>query len=409
MSGTGLDLPALLVHPTPGRKTVTAGVWIGSGSAHEPAELAGATHLVEHLTLRRCGGRDRFELARTVDRLGGDVDAWTSSELMGVSVQTTVDAIVEGLDLLVDAILEPTFRQDDVELERRVSLAELELSRDDPAEMVEEAIQRAAWGDHPLARPVIGTEETLASLSPQALRRHHKSLVRPGRVLAAVAGDVDPVELAHRLRRLPLAVPLEVATLPPLVWKGQRSVVHRAGADQAHVRLAFPSVAAGDPEAIPVAVLNRILGVGSTSRLFQRLREVEGLTYDIWSSSALRRSGGLLEVGWACSPAVFRDVWLLVEEELRRIAVDLVDDEVEVALEGIVRGLDMDAEMPAARCAMDVSEVIDRGRRFDLERTRREILDVTPDHIRELAAGMLRPERMATAVCGPDGLAAQVA
>ena len=180
------------------------------------------------------------------------------------------------------------------------------------------------------------------------------------------------------------------------------------GADQAHARMAFPSVAASDPAAIPVGVLNRILGIGSTSRLFQRLREVEGLTYDIWSSSALRRSGGLLEIGWTCSPAVFQDVWLLVEEELRRIAVDLVDDEVEVALEGIVRGLDMDSELQAARCAMDVGEVLDRRRRFDQERTREEILAVTPDQIRELAAGMFRAERMATAVCGPDGLASLV-
>lgn len=408
MSGSGLDLPSLLVHSTPGRKTVTAGVWIGSGSAHEPDDLAGATHLVEHLMLRRCGGRDRFELARTVDRLGGDVDAWTSAEVMGVSIQTTTDAVGEALDLLVDAILEPTFRQDDVELERRVSLAELELLRDDPAENVEEGIQEAAWGNHPLARPVIGAKESLTRLTPEALRRHHRDMVRPGRVLAAVAGDVDRREVVRRLDRLPLAVPLEPATLPPLVWIGARRVIERAGADQVHARMAFPSVAAGDPAAIPVGVLNRILGVGSTSRLFQRLREVEGLTYDIWSSSALRRCGGLLEIGWTCSPAVFRDVWLLVEEELRRIAVDLVDDEVEVALEGIVRGLDMDSELQAARCAMDVGEVLDRGRRFDQEQTREEILAVTPSHIRELAAGMFRTECMATAVCGPDGLASLV-
>jgi predicted Zn-dependent peptidase len=173
--------------------------------------------------------------------------------------------------------------------------------------------------------------------------------------------------------------------------------------------MAFPAVKACHPEAVSIAILNRILGVGSTSRLFQRLREVEGLTYDIWSSAALRRSGGLLEVGWACSPSVYGEVWLLVEEELRRIAVDLVDDEVEVALEGMVRGVEMDAELPAARCAMDVSEVLDRGRRFDPDRTREEILTVKPPQIRELAARLLRPEKMATAVCGPDGLAARVA
>jgi|APFre7841882724_1041349.scaffolds.fasta_scaffold03711_5 predicted Zn-dependent peptidase len=405
----GLDFPALLVHPTPGRTTVTAGVWLASGSAHEPRALAGATHMVEHLTLRRCGGRDRFALARLVDRLGGDVDAWTSTELMGVTVQTTVDALIEGLELLVDAILDPSFDDEDVELERRVSLAELELLQDDPAERVEEDVLRAAWGDHPLARPVIGTSRSLAALTRHALRRHHATMVQPGRVLAAVTGDVDRAELAERLQRLPLAAPVSPPNLPPLRWRGRHHEVRRPSADQAHVRLAFPAVAAASPEAAVVGVLNRILGVGASSRLFQRLREVEGLTYDIWSSTMLRRGGGLLEIGWACAPAVLNQVWTMVSEELRRVAIDLVDDEVEVAKEGLARGLAMDVEMPAAYCAMDVAEVLDRGRRFDTEVARNEIAAVTPKQVQRIAADMLRPERMATALCGPDGVSVQVA
>jgi hypothetical protein len=111
-----------------------AGVWITRGAAHDPKPIAGATHLVEHLTLRACGPHDRRSLALAVDRLGGEVDAWTGSELMGVSVNTTIDAIGEALDLLVDAVLSPTFEPDDVELERRVTRAELELIADDPAE-----------------------------------------------------------------------------------------------------------------------------------------------------------------------------------------------------------------------------------------------------------------------------------
>jgi predicted Zn-dependent peptidase len=409
MGRRGLDSPALLIHPTPGRKTVTAGVWLASGSAHERRPLAGATHLVEHLTLRRCGGRDRFELARLVDRLGGDIDAWTSTELMGVTVQTTVDAVGEGLELLVDAILEPSFDDDDVELERRISLAELELLRDDPAERVEEELLHAAWGDHPLARPVIGTAGSLASLTSRALRRHHASMVRPGRVLAAVTGDVDAAEIAALLQRLPLGEGVEPAALPPVRWLGRHRVVRRQAADQAHARLAFPAMDAASPDSTALGVLNRILGVGASSRLFQRLREREGLTYDIWSSPMLRRAGGLLEVGWACAPAVLGDVWVLVSEELRRVAVDLVDDEVEVAKEGLFRGLVMDVEQPASYCAMDVAEVLDRGRRFDPEVAREEIEAVEPGQVRRMAAELLRPERMATALCGPDGASVQVA
>ena len=409
MRRRGLDSPALLVHPTPGRNTVTAGVWLASGSAHEPRALAGATHMVEHLTLRRCGARDRFALARLVDRLGGDVDAWTSAELMGVTVQTTVDAVVEGLELLMDAILEPSFAVEDFELERRIALAELELLQDDPAERVEEDLLRAAWGDHPLARPVIGTSRSLAALTPESLRRHHAAMIQPGRVLAAVTGDVDRAQLEERLRRLPLAEPVAPPSLPPLRWRGRHQVARRASVDQAHVRLAFPAVAAASPDATAVGVLNRILGVGASSRLFQRLREVEGLTYDIWSSAMLRRGGGLLEVGWACAPAVLDEIRTLVTEELRRIAVDLVDDEVEVAREGLARGLAMEVELPAAYCAMDVAELLDRGRRFDLEVAQSEIAAVTALQVRRIAAEVLRPERMATALCGPDGVSVRVA
>jgi predicted Zn-dependent peptidase len=403
------DLPSLLVNRTPGRKTVTAGIWIASGSAHEPESRAGASHLVEHLMLRRCGGRDRFELARLVDRIGGDVDAWTSPEMTGVSVQTTLDAADEAIDLMIDAVLEPSFIAEDVELERKIALAELELLNDDPAERVEEELLRAAWGDHPLARPVIGTAAGLAKLTPESLRQHHRNMIRPGGMMVAVAGDFDPVTLGERFGRLPLSHAVELPELPPLVWHGGRRTALRNGSDQVHVRLAFPALPVSDPDAIVVSILNRILGVGTSSRLFQRLREVEGLTYDIWSSSVLRRCGGLIEVGWACTPAVYLDVWRLVDEEIRRLAVDLVSDEVDVAKEGISRGLTMDSEIPAARCAMDVSEVLERGRRFDPEQTLELIRAVTPDRVRALAADLLRPDRSASAVCGPDGLTERVA
>ncbi len=385
------------------------GLWVMSGSAHEPAAIAGATHLVEHLTLRRCGSRDRRQLAMLVDRLGGDVDAWTSHELMGVSIQTTVDAFEEAMSLLVDAVREPTFDPDDVELELRVARAELELVRDDPQEQVEDAILAAAWGDHPQARPVIGTAESLANLTPEVLRRHHAALVRPGRVLAAVVGDLAVERITARLDGLPLDLPPRVPSLPPLGWVGRHDVVGRGGVDQVHARLAFPAFAAGDPGAIALTVLNRLIGVGASSRLFQRLREEEGLTYDIWSSPVLRLGGGLFEIGWACAPEVFADVRRLVGEELAKVGTDLCDGEVEVAKEGLIRGLVIDAESPAAVCAMDVAELLERGRRFDPEATAAELEGVTTREVRDLARRLLRGDRMAMAVCGPEGLSVRVA
>jgi predicted Zn-dependent peptidase len=409
LNGIGTVPPALLVHTTPGRKALLCGVWIVHGSAHEPPEMAGATHLVEHLTLRRCGTHDRRSLARLVDRLGGEVDAWTSFEMMGVTVQTTVDAFDDGIGLLADAVMTPTFEVSDVELERRVSLAELELLRDDPVEQVEEGLARAAWGNHPLARPVIGSAKSLAALTPQALREHHRKMTAPGRMLVAVVGDVEPGRVERSLRRLPLDRMPTPPKLPALRWHGRHRVLNRAGIDQVHARVAFPTMASGDPRVVVLTAFNRILGVGASSRLFQRLREDEGLTYDIWSAPALRRLGGMLEIGWACTPEVYPEVRKLVFEELARCRTDIEADEVEVAKEGILRGLAADAELPLARCAMDVAERLERGRRFDPEVVAGEVSAVTAGDVRALADDLLRLDKMATAVCGPEGLEIQVA
>jgi predicted Zn-dependent peptidase len=403
------SFPSIVTQPMPGRETVAAGVWITRGAAHDEPEVAGATHLVEHLTLRACGGHDRRSLALAVDRLGGEVDAWTSSELMGISVNTTVDAVGDALDLLVDAVLSPTFAPEDVELERRVTLAELELIADDPAERVGEALLQAAWGDHPLARPVIGSVQTLETLTPEVLRRHHDSLVAPGGMVAAVVGDVDYKEVAARLASLPLDCTPRAAPLPPLGWRGVHLDLSREGTDQVHARLAFEALAVADPRVPILVVLNRTLGDGAASRLFQRLREDEGLTYDIWSSPVMRRQGGLLEVGWACAPPAFADAWRLVNEELARLALDLTEVEVEAAKEGLLRGLKMDMESPSGWCSLDVGEYLERGRRFEPESACRELAAITVDDVRKLAAEILRPEHRASAVCGPEGAAIRVA
>jgi predicted Zn-dependent peptidase len=377
----------LLLQTTPGRETVAAGVWITRGAAHDPQTIAGATHLVEHLTLRACGAHDRRALARLVDRLGGEVDAWTSSELMGVSINTTADAMGDALDLLVDAVLSPTFEPDDVELEQRVTRAELELVADNPAERVGEALLKAAWGKHPL----------------------DAGLLQPGGMVAAVVGDVAPDEVASGLSRLPLHQIPTIPELPPLSWHGNHLDLSREGTDQVHARLAFEALSVSDPRIPALVILNRTLGDGASSRLFQRLREEEGLTYDIWSGPVMWRLGGFLEVGWACAPQAFADSWRLALDELVRISHDLADEEVEVAKEGILRGLRMDMESPAARCSLDVGEMLERNRRFDPEVVCQELKAVTRDDVLRLAAEILQPDSCASAVCGPEGAATRVA
>ncbi len=339
-----------------------------------------------------------------MDRLGGEVDAWTSSETMGLAVQTTSDALPEALGILRDAALEPSFADEDVDLERQIALAELDLMHDDPAERVGEAILKAAWGDHPLATPIIGTRETLENLGARELATHHRDrLLRHGGMLLAVVGDVDMNQVARELEGLPLGPGVKRPALEKPAWIGGRLRLDRGAADQVHVRQAFPAVSIRDPLAPTVAVVSRILGSGHSSRLFQRLREDEGLTYDVWSDTLLRSVGGILEVGWACSPDRFSTAWAMVEEEIFRLPSDISDREVEVAVQGMVRGLQMEAETAAGTASLDVAEVLERGRRFDIDSVVKEIRSITPEQVRDVARTILKPESMASAICGPEG------
>lgn len=359
--------------------------------------------------LRRCGARERLELAQLVDRLGGGVDAWTGAESMGLTVETTVDALDEAVGLLEDAVLDPTFAPEDVDLERRVARAELELARSDPEDRVEELLLEAAWGRHPLARPIIGDVTSLGRLTPDVLRRHHATLIRPGCLLVTVAGDVDAGELGFRLSRLPLDRPPSHEEIAPLRWIGGRLGENIGSSDQVHARLGFPAPGSGSPEIAALAVLNRILGVGASSRLFQRLREDEGLAYDVFSALVLRRPGGLLEVGWACGKGAFAQARRLVMEELERLGATLVADEVEIAVQALSRGLVMDAEDPSVRVSLEADELLDRGRRFDLTAVLEELRRVTLGDVRRLARRVIDLGVAATALCGPDGIEERVA
>jgi len=111
----------------------------------------------------------------------------------------------------------------------------------------------------------------------------------------------------------------------------------------------------------------------------------------------------MLEVGWACSPDRFSTAWAMVEEEIFRLPSDISDREVEVAVQGMVRGLQMEAETVAGTASLDVAEVLERGRRFDIDSVVKEISSITPEQVREVAKTILKPESMATAVCGPEG------
>ena len=394
--------PVLIVEPAPHSRTSAIGAWIRSGSADEPAELAGITHLLEHLLLRRCGHRSSEQIAELIDALGGAVDAFTTREACAITAHVPADRQSEALGLILDALFEPTLLAEDVRLEQKVVDAEFDLVQDSPVEVAAERALEACWGEHPLARPVLGTRERVSRLRSDELQRFHRERFGLERLLLVVVSPTPP-EAIDALASLPHVVPPAPPPACP-AWRHGILVEERDGLEQIYANLVLPGLASADEEAMTLAVLHQLLGGGASSRLFRELRDRLGLVYEVETATYSTSTAGLLEVTFSCPARQSGKCWDAVLGVLDRVAAGgITDREVVLAKQAIGSGLVLGAEGADALMEAHAGEFLARGVRFDVARLREELEQVTPERVRALGRRLIDLSILSGAVCGPHG------
>lgn len=392
--------PIIVVEPMPHAATAAVGAFVLAGSAHEPAQLAGITHFIEHLLLRRTARRSGREIAEFIDSLGGGVDVYTTRETCALTAHVPAGRLAETLDFLVEALFFPRFTAADVRLERSVIAAEFDLVQDSPAESAAERALLAAWDGHPLARPVLGERGVVERLGVETLERYHRQHFSSSRLLITAAGPVSEGVIA---RRLPPAADSAPPALSPPSWHPGVLVEEREGLEQVYVNLVLPGLPAGHSEGLTLAVLHQLLGAGNSSRLFRELRERRGLVYEVESALDANSLAGVLEVVFSAPLRHAAAAWGAVLKVLEEVGRGRVSDrEVELAKESIGSAIVLGTEGPEALMEAHAAEMLGRGRRFDAEQLRRELAAVTPERVRELARQLVRLEALAGAVCGPQ-------
>ena len=395
--------PVLIVDPVPGAASVAVGAWVRGGSAQEPRELEGITHLIEHLLLRRTARRPADAVAELVDSLGGAVDAFTTREACAITAHVPAERRDEALALLLEALFEPSFLAEDIEAERGVIAAEFEMVQDSAAEVAAENALLACWDGHPMARPVLGRREAVRRLRPRDLARFHaERFTADGLVLVAV-GPVDRADLERRVDALPTGR-WRPRRLPPPRWRPGLAVEEREGLEQLYVNLVLPALAADHPQIVALGVLQQLLGEGSSSRLFRDLRDRLGLVYDLGTSAFCTALAGVLEVTFSCPVRQAGACWEAVLRVLREVGTGAISDhEVALAKEALLAGVVLGSEGTDARLDAHAGEYLARARRFDAGQLQREIRAVTVDEVRALARSVVDLEALAGAVCGPRG------
>lgn len=393
--------PVIVVEPMPHASTAAVGAFVRSGSAHEPAHLAGITHLIEHLLLRRTARRGTAEIAELIDALGGGVDVYTTRETCAITAHVPAARLSEALDLIVDALFAPRFTAGDVRLERGIVGAEFDLVQDSPSESVAERALMAAWDGHPLARPVLGERHIVQGLGVGDLRSYHRQRFTASRLLVVAAGPVSEAAIAGRLPGAPTPAP-ELALAPP-AWHPGVLVEERDGLEQVYVNLVLPGLPVGHADGLVLAVLHQLLGAGNASRLFRELRDRRGLVYEVESTVDATSLAGVLEVVFSAPLRQVAAAWGVVLKVLEEVGQGRITDrEVALAKESIASAIVLGTEGPDALMDAHASEMLARGRRFEAAQLSRELDAATPERVRELARRLVRLDALAGAVCGPQ-------
>ena len=358
MSEHLVQLPSgltIVVEPMISTRTAAIGVWVDVGARDESPELAGISHFLEHLLFKGTETRSAIDISQAVDRVGGDINAFTSKEYTAYYCRMPARHSATGIELLGEVVAAPALRDDDVESERQVILEELAMDDDSPEDVVHRAFGAAVFGDHPLGWDTAGDRASVLGLTADSVRTFHRERYVTENTVVAVAGAVDPDEVIDAVAKAfdPLpwgGSPTErVPPEPAAVTPGEHVAIDD-DTEQVHMVVGGRSLARLDADRDALDVVNHVLGGGLSSRLFDEIRERRGLAYSVFSTAAAYADTGAWSVYAGTLPEHADEVRRLVGAELVRLQQHgITADELDIAQGYLAGSYEMGLEDSGAR------------------------------------------------------------
>jgi predicted Zn-dependent peptidase len=384
-------------------RSVTLGFFFRAGARHEPVDLHGISHFIEHTVFKGTGRRSALEIAIEQDRLGGNLDAFTTHEETGFAIKVIDDQLPKAFDLIADILTSPRFDEADLKSEQKVIIEEMKMIDDSPEEYLGDLFNAAFFPGHPLGMSIAGTPATVRTFNSERTRLYHQQVFNPSNLVIAAAGNVEHeqiIELAQAVLGREGGSIAELKTNVPTL-AAPILVKSRLDLEQAHLIIAAPLVAATDERRYAAEMLANIIGGGTSSRLWQKVREERGLVYNIGASALTYQDCGLFSVFAGTSPEQVREVVEIVIAELRDVVANGVrPEELELAKQQAVSSILLSLEDSASRAAAIAQSEMVHGRQITVEETLERVDKVTLDEIASLAREHFRTESLAVAAHG---------
>ena len=353
----------VVTEQVPGALSVAAGAWVGVGARDESPALSGASHFLEHLLFKGTATRSAHDISRTIDRCGGDINAFTNKEYTAFVTRVPQRHAELGLDLLGDILTAPALRDADIEVERQVILEEIAMDDDSPDDVVHRMFAEQLFVDHPLGRETAGTRDSVLGISGDDVRQFFARHYRAGSMVVSVAGPRSHDEMLT-------LVAAGFAGLSSGDGRADRTPPAGTGTNQAlvddteqvHLVLGGRGMARDDTDREALDVVNHILGGGLSSRLFDVIREQRGLAYSVYSGTSCYGDAGAWVVGAGTLPDNADEVLSLIIEQLELLrAHGLTDDEIDVAKGALTGTFELGLEDTGSRMTRNGALLCTRG------------------------------------------------
>jgi predicted Zn-dependent peptidase len=279
-------------------RSVSIGIWVKNGSRHEDPEVNGVSHFIEHMVFKGTTTRNAEDIAREVDSIGGNMDAFTGKEMVCFNIKILDEHMPVAMDVLTDMVLNPVFDGKEIDREKGVILEEIKMDEDNPDYLVHEIFTQNFYKDHPLGKPILGTKETVRSFDRDILFGNYARKFAPGNLIVSAAGNIRHKAFVDEVRRRfehldPVANTFQQdppKTHSRIIMRNKKSL------EQVQICLGVPALSISHPRRYVGYILNTLLGGGMSSRLFQNVREKQGLVYSIFSELNPFQDSGSLAV-----------------------------------------------------------------------------------------------------------------
>jgi predicted Zn-dependent peptidase len=387
----------------PKTRSLSIGVWVKVGSRHEPKEVGGVSHFIEHMFFKGTHKRSARDIATEIDSLGGEMNAFTSQESTTYYIKVLDEHLPVAVDILSDILLGSKFDPAEMEKERKVILEEIKGVEDTPDDFIHELFTATVWPDNSLGRPILGTKETIKSLKHNDIVKYIEDYYSPREIVISVAGNFEHARLIGLLENAFGKLSRTGITKQDVAPSFNRAVtVKKKQLEQVQVCLGCKGLHYTHEDRFVVMALNTILGNSMSSRLFQEVREQNALAYSIYSYVTAYRDAGLLTVYAGTDPANTIQAIQLIVKEFRKIRDEGITSAEETRVKDQIKGnLVLSLETSNSHMGRIARQEIYFGKYLSVDDIIRSVDKVTAEQVQRLARQLFTRESLSLSILGP--------